>query len=477
MLQEPSPDAPVPFGRFELIRRIGAGGMGEVFLAKEHTPGGVRARVVKKVLPQLSENKAFVGRFLDESRVVVRLKHDNIARVYAMGDVDGEYFLAMEYVKGKTVSRLTKRLREQGRRVPVGLAVLLCQRVCEGLAHAHAATDEKGAPLKLVHRDLSPANVCVSYEGFVKIIDFGAAHSTLKQELTAPRIVIGNLTYMAPEQAKKHLVDGRADVYSVGVMLWELLTWNALPSKGDPVERWRKAAYPRWESPSSIDSSVPEDLSRIVMQALAINPAERYPGAAAFGHALKTFLVRHHEGLTEKELGEVVSTAFEKEKDVEENILKDALAGKSDDETPLVPKRKVTLAPPTAMAFEHTAIVPPEQLLAEVAEAEALEAASGGTPTPRARPHPRKVPLGSVDATLTGFGVRFDELGISPAEPRFLREADATLDEDGELFPVPTRKRAPPRDVLTMTLGALVFCAAVGLGFACISWWLDRGPK
>ncbi len=186
MLQEPTPEAPVPFGRYQLIRRIGAGGMGEVFLARE---GGEhpRACVVKKVLPNLVANRAFVGRFLDEAKVVVRLKHSNIARVYAMGDVQGEYFLSMEYVQGKSVSHLAKRLRDLGEPLPVGLALLLAQRVCQGLAYAHAATDERGAPLRLVHRDLSPANVCVSYAGEVKIIDFGAAHSALKVEQTAAR--------------------------------------------------------------------------------------------------------------------------------------------------------------------------------------------------------------------------------------------------------------------------------------------------
>ncbi|MBL8935558.1 MAG: protein kinase, partial [Archangium sp.] len=146
MLQEPTPEAPVPFGRYQLIRRIGAGGMGEVFLARE---GGEhpRACVVKKVLPNLVANRAFVGRFLDEAKVVVRLKHNNIARVYAMGDVNGEYFLSMEYVQGKTVSRFTKRLRDRKAEMPLGLILLLGEKVCQGLQYAHEAKDETNSPL------------------------------------------------------------------------------------------------------------------------------------------------------------------------------------------------------------------------------------------------------------------------------------------------------------------------------------------
>ncbi len=242
LFQEPSVTSPTPFGRYELIRRIGAGGMGEVFLARERHQESVRACVLKKVLPSLQANRAFVGRFLDEAKVVVRLNHPNVARVYAMGEVEGEYYLTMEYVQGKTVSRFAKRLRDRKQHMPLGLILLLGERVCTGLQYAHEAVDEHGQPLHLVHRDLSPANVCISYKGDVKIIDFGAAQSTLKEEQTAPRVVIGNLTYMAPEQAKKQLVDRRADVYSCGVMLWELLSWFALPQKGDPIERWRKAA-------------------------------------------------------------------------------------------------------------------------------------------------------------------------------------------------------------------------------------------
>src|SRR6185312_5557110 len=234
--------APQPFGKYELLRRIGAGGMGEVFLARKHgaAPGDVI--VIKKILPHLSEDQGFVGRFVDEAKVVVLLNHPNICRVFDMGEVEGQFFMAMEYVEGKTLAKAESRLREMNYSFPVELALWVCAQTCDGLAQAHRQSDLDGKPLQVVHRDVSPSNIMVTYEGAVKIIDFGAALSTLKEEMTAPRVVIGNLSYMAPEHARKQHVDPRADVFSMGVVLWELLTWQLIPADGDPIERWKRAA-------------------------------------------------------------------------------------------------------------------------------------------------------------------------------------------------------------------------------------------
>ncbi|WP_208721591.1 serine/threonine-protein kinase [Corallococcus aberystwythensis] len=314
---------PVRFGPYTLVRRIGAGGMGEVFLAREE--GVRRAVVVKKVLPGLVENRQFVGRFRDEARVVVRLAHPNIARVYAMGEVDGQLFLAMEYVLGKTLSRLAYRLRQRQRMMPLGPLLQLGQRLCEGLAYAHDATDEEGHPLHLVHRDLSPANVCVSYAGEVKIIDFGAAQSTLKEQQTAPRVVIGNLTYMAPEQARKRTVDRRADLYAVGVVLWELFAWKPLSQRGDPLERWRRAAYPQWEPAGRHRPDLPRAVDTFLARALASEPNDRFPTATAMAEALGALKEKLAPNVTDTDLVRLMSAAFPREKVIEQQMLEDLL--------------------------------------------------------------------------------------------------------------------------------------------------------
>lgn len=481
MLQEPTPEAPVPFGRYQLIRRIGAGGMGEVFLARE---GGAapRAVVVKKVLPNLVANRAFVGRFLDEAKVVVRLKHHNIARVYAMGDVDGEYFLSMEYVQGKTVSRFTKRLRDRKVDLPLGIVLLLGEKVCQGLQYAHDALDEAGNPLHLVHRDLSPANVCISYRGDVKIIDFGAAQSTLKEEQTAPRVVIGNLTYMAPEQAKKQIVDGRADLYSCGVMLWELLAWHALPQKGDPIERWRKAANPSWEAPSSVQPNVPREVDEVVLKALQKEPKDRFASASEFGAALAKLRARFAPGVTDRDLGELLARVFAKEKAAEDNVLHEAVYGKTLIEAPSEKTRRVQVVPPTALAFEHTAVIAPrefstdDQDVTDPGRPEPTASGEDGTPTPAQDPR-HAAALALRDASISGgrrtsFGVTFEGVAEPNIEPSLIQEIDADFDEEVRSDPeADTRAHAQAsgRWKLAVLFGG-VFLFATGLGFLGV--WL-----
>ena len=491
MFQEPTPDAPVPFGAYELIRRIGAGGMGEVFLAREKKGADVRACVVKKVLPSLQANRAFVGRFLDEAKVVVRLNHPNVARVYAMGEADGEYFLTMEYVQGKTVSRFTKRLRDRKQHMPLGLILLLGERVCTGLHYAHDAVDERGQPLHLVHRDLSPANVCISYKGEVKIIDFGAAQSTLKEEQTAPRVVIGNLTYMAPEQAKKQFVDRRADVYSTGVMLWELLSWFALPQKGDPIERWRKAANPHWDAPSVHNPNIPPEIDALVLRALRKDPDARFKSAAELGTALREMRQRLAPSYGDAELGALLSKAFSREKAAEDAVLAETLGKATLSEVPTDKKRRLPVVPPTALAFEHTAVladdVPSEEELTDPGRITLGDGPPDGTPTPR-RAEPveltrikkktttlerKAVGTDTPWATRRAFGVQFE-----PQDPLIERslvhEIDPASDEQSgpeyETHPYDGRRSS----FAVVAIG--VFLAAVGLGFLGVWLWANYQP-
>jgi hypothetical protein len=208
---------------------------------------------------------------------------------------------------------------------PVELALWVGVQVCGGLDHAHTQTDPAGVPLQVVHRDVSPSNVMVTYDGELKLIDFGAALSTLKEELTAPRVVIGNLSYMAPEHARKQHVDLRADLFSVGVVLWELLTWQLIPADGDPIERWRRAARPNFQKPSHFRSDLPPELDRVVMRALAVDPRDRYPTAEAFRAELITVLDRHWPDTDSKRLGAFMRATFAAERDAERAVVAEAL--------------------------------------------------------------------------------------------------------------------------------------------------------
>ena len=478
MLQDPTPEAPLPFGRYQLIRRIGAGGMGEVFLAREGGPAP-RAVVVKKVLPNLVANRAFVGRFLDEAKVVVRLNHHNIARVFAMGDVDGEYFLSMEYVQGKTVSRMTKRLRDRKVDMPLGIALLIGERVCQGLQYAHDSKDENGNPLHLVHRDLSPANVCISYKGDIKIIDFGAAQSTLKEEQTAPRVVIGNLTYMAPEQAKKQIVDGRADIYSCGVMLWELLSWHALPQKGDPIERWRKAANPVWDAPSATMPSIPKDVDDVILRALKKEPKDRYSTATEFGEALKKLRTRYAPDVRDADVGELLARMFAKEKTGEDAVLHEAVYGQTVN-LPISEKTRRVHVPANALAFEHTAVlasadfVPKDdQDITDPGREDAAPVVSeDGTPTPARDPRLTQ-PIVHGKTRRTGFGVTFAETAEPVVEEHSLiQEIEASDDfiEEQSDPEADTRSNHQEARWKMVVLLSGIFLFATGFGFLAV--WL-----
>ncbi len=460
---------PISFGRYKLIRRIGAGGMGEVFLAREESGPQPRACVVKKILSNLSENRAFVGRFLDESKVVVRLKHPNIARVYAMGEVKGEYFLAMEYVQGKTISRFTKRLRERKREMPLGLIFLLGERICQGLGYAHDAQDENGAPIHLVHRDLSPANVCISYRGEVKIIDFGAAQSTLKEEQTAPRVVIGNLTYMAPEQAKKQHVDRRADVYSVGVMLWELLAGHALPQKGDPIERWRKAANPAWEPPSMFRGNLPPEVDLAILKALRKEPEDRYANAIQLGAELQRLRKKYAPNVADRDLAALLSEVFAKEKAAEDVVLEATIRGASFTDVPTGKSKRPMVVPPTALAFEHTAVEPPAAYRPELEEVTNTEGVGPRTRTQSGQG-------GGLDEpgpTRVGFGVTFTSEAHSVHSQSLLEEIEPGAADEDE----PKTASVEGTGLLpTVLFYGAVFFGSAGVGLLGMWAWLGYRP-
>ncbi|WP_375769938.1 serine/threonine protein kinase [Archangium gephyra] len=449
-----APSGPIPFGPYTLVRRIGYGGMGEVFLAREEAPG--RACVVKKVLPALAGNAQFLARFRDEARVVLRLSHPNIARVWAMGEVAGALYLAMEYVAGKTLNRLAWRLRNRGKPLSPGLVLLIGERMCEGLAYAHDATDEQGQPLHLVHRDLSPANVCISYAGEVKIIDFGAAQSTLKEAQTAPSVVMGSISYMAPEQARKLRVDRRADVYATAVVLWELLAWRPLPQKGDVVERWKRAAYPKWEPPGLHRPGLPPELDAVVLKALSTEPEARFPDAAAFGAALRQLREQLAPGVGDADLARLMGEAFAKEKAVEDGVLAELLRRESSPQRSIPEKEMTAFAPPTALAFEHRALDAPAgfvpsaevQIVEESQPQPSPQPADSGAPGPT--PRSREVRV-AFDVEQPG-----EESGLVRAIEEGGEEAESSVSS-----PAPSPRR---------WLAAGLFLAALAVGFLLV--WL-----
>ena len=216
---------PIPFGKYFLLERVNVGGMAEVFRAKTTgVEGFERLVAVKRILPDIAEDEEFVTMFKDEAKIAVQLTHANIAQIFDLGRADGSFYIALEYIHGKDLRAIMNRVRQRADQLPVAFACYVIMKVCEGLDYAHSKHDGAGQFLNLVHRDVSPQNLLVSYEGEVKIIDFGIAKAAGKAGKTQAGILKGKFGYMSPEQILGLEIDRRSDVFGVGICLYELLT-------------------------------------------------------------------------------------------------------------------------------------------------------------------------------------------------------------------------------------------------------------
>ncbi|HUS68169.1 MAG TPA: serine/threonine-protein kinase, partial [Kofleriaceae bacterium] len=274
-MTKPDPTAdqfPRRFGKYHLLAPLAQGGMGALYLAVTGDRGLEKLLVIKTVLPHLADAE-YLARFRDEAKVVVKLTHGNLIPVFDAGQVDDELFIAMEFVEGKDLRAVWNRCAHKGVAFPVDVAVFLVKELCRGLGYAHAYGD-----IRLVHRDVSPPNVLISYAGEVKLTDFGLASSTLKLEKTAPGIIYGKVSYMSPEQARGEPLDGRSDLYAAGIILWELLTGRQLfpPGKEQPQDLLKRARNPNITPPSQRAPRVPAALDAICLRALASDPKDRF---------------------------------------------------------------------------------------------------------------------------------------------------------------------------------------------------------
>ncbi len=282
-------------GRYTVLRQIGSGGMAEVFLARSQWAQGTeKLLVIKKIHPTLAQNAKFIGMFVDEARVAMRLNHTNIVQVYTFEQLAGAYILAMEYVDGLDLLQLETTVRSAEQRLPFGLSALITAEVAKGLDYAHSRCDDRGESLDIVHRDVSPQNILISREGAVKIADFGIARARWLDEEVAGSVK-GKFGYMAPEQAAGMPVDRRSDVYALGVVLFEMLVGRPLlkfkPGE-DPREIVQKSEHP---SPAQLDPSVPEPLDAIVRKAMAKEPSERFDSTREMAQALVRYLHSEQE--------------------------------------------------------------------------------------------------------------------------------------------------------------------------------------
>ena len=274
-------------GPYEIIAPLRAGGMATLFLGRRIGPAGFARHVAIKVVhAHLASDPSFIEMFLDEARLAARIQHPNVVHTEELGEAKGMFYLAMEYVHGCTLSQFLLRLIQQKRGLAVDLAVHIAMKLADGLHAAHEVKDENGQPLGVVHRDVSPQNVLLAYDGHVKLIDFGVAKAAGRTRDTTGASLKGKIRYMAPEQAWGRPIDRRSDVYALGIVLWEALTHRRLFTEEDDFAALEAVRTPHIVGPRTWVPSIGDDLDHAVMTALAPDPDARYRTAQAFRRAL-----------------------------------------------------------------------------------------------------------------------------------------------------------------------------------------------
>ncbi len=279
---------PRKLGKYVLLKPMARGGMGEIYLAARGHPGFQKFCVIKRVIAEKTD-RAKSARFLDEAKVVLRLSHANLVPTFDAGDIGGEFFIAMELVEGKDLREIWNRCVRTRTRIPLDVALHIGREIARALAYVHSYGD-----LHLVHRDVAPPNILLSYFGEVKLTDFGLARSVLKQEHTAPGVVFGRASYLAPEQARGEVADARSDIYSLGIVMWELLTGNQYLQLAnlDPATAMSLVRHPKVERPSTKAPWITKDLDTLLMRALAPTREQRFQSAEELRQALSDVIAK-----------------------------------------------------------------------------------------------------------------------------------------------------------------------------------------
>jgi len=294
--------------RYTITERLDQGGMAEVFRGVAESLQGFKKSVaIKRILPSLTKNDKFVSMFLDEAKLSLYLQHANIVQVFDIGVTDASYFLVMEFVDGCNLKAMLERLKEKGRRIDIPLAIYLMLECCKALNYAHSAENpENHEPLNIVHRDISPPNILLSKMGEVKLVDFGLAKANSQIESTDPGVVKGKFSYLSPEAASGIQVDHRADIFAVGIILWEMFTGRRLfygDTDYQTVELVRQARIP---SIAALNPEIEPELEAIVRKSLARDPDDRYHSAADLGDALAQYLFSRRMKVTARDLAAMV---------------------------------------------------------------------------------------------------------------------------------------------------------------------------
>jgi hypothetical protein len=310
---------PARFGKYLLIDRISSGGMAEVYLGKAVGAHGFEKVVaIKRILPSIAEDPDFQTMFVDEAKISASLSHTNIGQVFEFGELEGEHFLIMEFIAGKDIRSIRARLAQRTEHMPVPMALYIASELCQALDYAHRRKNFDGTSMEIIHRDISPPNVLVSYEGEVKLIDFGIARAASRLHHTRAGKLKGKLAYMSPEQVEGSKLDHRSDIFSCGTLLFEMLT-HQRPFRGEgeiAVMQAIREAKPA--PPSTINPDVPLAIDQIVAKALHREPEQRYQSAAELSDAIEDYFSRTRNQVVSHRVAEWMRDAFAGELEAEQ---------------------------------------------------------------------------------------------------------------------------------------------------------------
>ncbi|HXU71971.1 MAG TPA: serine/threonine-protein kinase [Polyangia bacterium] len=320
--------SPTRFGKYDLLALLATGGMAEIWLARVSGMAGFEKLVViKRLLDELAVDHEYVEMFLDEARINARLTHSNIVQVLELGQVDGKYFMAMEFVPGLSISQVGKRATKLLGDVPQEVACGVVAQACSGLHYAHEKTLPDGKPLNIIHRDVSPQNLILTYEGLVKVLDFGIAKADQRQSQTRTGLVKGKFSYMSPEQCLGQGLDRRSDVFALGIVLFELCTARRLFKRGSTYETYTAITNADVPPPRRLNAKIPEPVEAVIVRALAKKPDDRYATADAMQDALEEAMQKSGLRGAPTDLARFMTETFKSEQAEQQRLLSQAQRG------------------------------------------------------------------------------------------------------------------------------------------------------
>ena len=309
------------FGKYQLLQKIASGGMAELYLAKVTRDHGFEKRVaIKKILPHLSDEGNLVRAFIDEAKLAALLQHENIIQIYDFGSIEGEYFIAMEYLFGKDLRTLMSRLKSNNSSLDLESTLYIISRICAGLDYSHKLTDLQGNPLNIIHRDINPQNIFLTYEGQVKIIDFGIAKAASHNSTTHEGLIKGKVAYMSPEQALGQTIDHRSDIFSTGIILYELLAGRRM-FEGETMHVYSQVREARYKPLKKLQPDLPDKLHTVVDRALAREPDNRYQTCGEMLADLEECIFELSVRPNNRSFTDIIKSNFEAEFTLEQKAL------------------------------------------------------------------------------------------------------------------------------------------------------------